>query len=272
MSNNATSTTPAVWVFEFATLPEIIRGASVVSQLSSAESVNLAGNNSNTAAMCGKGLASTLALLAFGSISYKSNPYAGLKTAKGKALAACWGTVPHVRLKPGATMTRGDLETWFNAVVTEATKALPAKAAKASPKAKAPATVTMPDTTASQPKSERKPHAVALMTGAMHDEALQAGIRADYVETNARLEREGLERAVIDAKARQEAERAAPVMLKAAAKRQSRDFAARKIRAMRATIREQAATIEALRAELAASMASATVSKAARKPRAKQAA
>lgn len=100
-------------------LPETLTGAGEVARLSSSQAANLSAGIAD-AESAGKGLAATLAMLVFGSVSYKTNPWSEFKTARGKALAAAFGGFPRVTVKPGKGIALADFQAFFDAAVAGA--------------------------------------------------------------------------------------------------------------------------------------------------------
>lgn len=106
------------FAFNFESLPVSIHGASVVTQLNASDAVKSAAGVSD-AETSGHGLVAVLAMLAFGSISYKTNPWEKSLTKRGKALKLAFGKIPHVKVKHGAVLARADLQQFFDATVKE---------------------------------------------------------------------------------------------------------------------------------------------------------
>jgi hypothetical protein len=104
------------FAFSFESLPESISGASAVTSLSPSQSLDLCDGSTGPETF-GKGLASILALLAFGSISYRTNPWSGRTKRNSKALACAFPDMLHLKVKPGQTLKRADFQAWFESVV-----------------------------------------------------------------------------------------------------------------------------------------------------------
>lgn len=106
------------FAFNFDALPLSIHGASIVTQLNASDAVKSAAGVSD-AETSGHGLVAVLAMLAFGSISYKANPWEKSLTKRGKALKLAFGKIPHVKVKHGTVLARADLQQFFDATVKE---------------------------------------------------------------------------------------------------------------------------------------------------------
>jgi len=111
------------------TMPDTIRGASVITSLTPERAIDLSDGAKSTPESRAHGLASVLALLAFGSISYKTNPWDGRKTKYGKALCAAFGKFPHIKVKHGGAMASADFLIWFQACAKLAHDSIAVRAA-----------------------------------------------------------------------------------------------------------------------------------------------